>query len=146
MHEPSTPPETLSNAHSLESSTVRQVKSMQMFRRPVQRCAAGDRVGVCVTQLESKSVERGIACAPGSVPIFTGAVAAVEKIRFFQGAGATRSSNDEGHVLSLSNASFWMSAVAHCRRSVSAVVLKPGPSAHHQTEVNSGSPVACSRC
>lgn len=63
-----------------------QVRSMQMFRRPVLRCAAGDRVGVCVTQLDPKLVERGVACAPGSVPTFGGAIAAVEKIRFFQGA------------------------------------------------------------
>ena len=66
----------------------RQVRSMQMFRRPVQQCAAGDRVGVCVTQLDPTLVERGVACAPGSVPTFAGAIAAVEKIRFFQGAGA----------------------------------------------------------
>ena len=59
-----------------------------MFRRPVQRCAAGDRVGVCVTQLDPKLVERGVACAPGSVPTFSGAIAAVGKIRFFQGARA----------------------------------------------------------
>ena len=59
-----------------------------MFRRPVQRCAAGDRVGICVTQLDPKLVERGVACAPGSVPTFDGAIAAIEKIRFFQGAVA----------------------------------------------------------
>ncbi len=59
-----------------------------MFRRPVQRCAAGDRVGVCVTQLDPGLVERGVACAPGSVPTFAGAIAAVEKIRFFQGASS----------------------------------------------------------
>ncbi len=47
---------------------------------------AGDRVGVCVTQLDPKLVERGLACAPGSVPTFRGAVAAVEKIRFHAGA------------------------------------------------------------
>ncbi len=42
-----------------------QVKSMQMFHKPVQRAAAGDRLGVCVTQLDAKLLERGLACAPG---------------------------------------------------------------------------------
>jgi len=76
------------NSHCLTEGAhaPRQVRSMQMFRRPVQRCAAGDRVGVCVTQLDPALVERGVACAPGSVPTFAGAIAAVEKIRFFQGA------------------------------------------------------------
>ena len=59
---------------------------MQMFRRPVQRCAVGDRVGICVSGLDPKVIERGLACAPGSVPTFSAAIAVVEKIRFFQGA------------------------------------------------------------
>lgn len=56
-----------------------------MFRRPVQRCTVGDRVGICVSQLDPKTIERGLACTPGSVPTFSAAIAAVEKIRFFQG-------------------------------------------------------------
>lgn len=35
---------------------------------------------------ELAQVERGLACAPGSVPTFSAAVAVVEKIRFFAGA------------------------------------------------------------
>lgn len=45
----------------------------------------GDRVGVCVTQLDPSSIERCWMCSPGSVPTFTTAVAALEKIRFFVG-------------------------------------------------------------
>lgn len=56
-----------------------------MFRRPVQRCTVGDRVGICVSQLDPKTIERGLACTPGSVPTFSAAIAAVEKIRFFLG-------------------------------------------------------------
>ena len=43
----------------------KKVKSMQMFRRPVQACSRGDRLGICVTQLDAKLVERGLACTPG---------------------------------------------------------------------------------
>ena len=63
---------------------------MQMFRRPVVRCVAGDRVGICVTQLDPKVIERGLACTPGSVPTFSAAIAAVEKIRFYQGVPSSR--------------------------------------------------------
>lgn len=56
-----------------------------MFRQPVTRASQGDRVGVCVTQLDASLIERGLACAPGTVPTFRGAVAAVEKIRFYAG-------------------------------------------------------------
>lgn len=45
----------------------------------------GDRVGICVTQLDPKLVERGLLAAPGTVPSFNAAVAAVEKIRFLAG-------------------------------------------------------------
>ena len=50
----------------------------------------GDRVGICMTQLDASLVERGIACTPGAVPTFTGAIAAVEKIRFFVGQVPSR--------------------------------------------------------
>lgn len=68
----------------------RRVKSIQMFRRPVERCARGDRVGVCVTQLDAGLIERGLACAPGAVPTYSAAVAAVSKVRFFPGEVRSR--------------------------------------------------------
>ena len=42
-------------------------------------------MGICVTQLDAGTLERGLACAPGSVPTFLGAVAQVEKVRFYSG-------------------------------------------------------------
>lgn len=44
----------------------RKVKSMQMFHQSVKRAKQGDRVGVCVTNLDSKAIERGVLCTPGS--------------------------------------------------------------------------------
>jgi hypothetical protein len=67
-----------------------QVKSIQMFRRPARRAAQGDRAAMLVTQLDPKLMERGLAAAPGSVPTFSGAVAAVEKVRFYDGAAVLR--------------------------------------------------------
>nr|BAU61586.1 eukaryotic elongation factor, selenocysteine-tRNA-specific [Gonium pectorale] len=69
---------------------TRPVRSIQMFRSPVQRAVQGDRVGICVTQLDAGLLERGLACAPGTVPTFRGAVAAVEKIRFYAGRVPSR--------------------------------------------------------
>lgn len=31
----------------------------------MQACCRGDRLGICVTQLDAKLVERGLACTPG---------------------------------------------------------------------------------
>ena len=75
----------------------------QVFRRPVQFCQQGDRAGLCVTQLDAKLVERGIVCAPGSVPTFSAAIAAVERVRFYSGklpsSSKVRSAMDVQHVL-----------------------------------------------
>lgn len=69
---------------------TRKVKSMQMFRRPVTAASMGDRLGMCVTSVDAKSIERGIVCAPGSLPAMTAAVAQVEKIRFFKSSVKTK--------------------------------------------------------
>ena len=53
-------------------------------------CTQGDRVGVCLAGLDAACMERGLACAPGSVPTFRAAIAAVEKIRFHAGALPSR--------------------------------------------------------
>eukprot|EP00884_Botryococcus_braunii_P021357 jgi/Botrbrau1/7905/Bobra.9_2s0078.2 len=68
-----------------ELGVKKKVKSIQMFRRPVDICQAGDRAGICVTQLDANLVERGLACTPGSVPSFSAAIAVLQKIRFYPG-------------------------------------------------------------
>ena len=45
----------------------------------------GDRAGICVTQLDPKLIERCIVCSPGTVPTFSAAIAAVERVRFYSG-------------------------------------------------------------
>jgi selenocysteine-specific elongation factor len=44
----------------------RKIKSMQMFRKPVDTISQGDRAGVCVTGLDASLVERGLLCTPGT--------------------------------------------------------------------------------
>lgn len=62
----------------------KKVKSMQMFKKPVQRAIQGDRLGICLTQLEAGVMERGILCAPGTVGSFGAVIISVEKIRFYK--------------------------------------------------------------
>ena len=38
---------------------IKKVKSMQMFKKPVNTAEMGDRLGICVTQFDAKKVERG---------------------------------------------------------------------------------------
>ena len=45
--------------------------SLQVFHKPVERAAAGDRVSLCVTQLNVSLLERGLICSPpGSLHVF----------------------------------------------------------------------------
>ena len=61
----------------------RKVKSLQMFQQSVPAIAQGDRAGLCVSHLDSKLLERGIASAPpGSVPLVSGIVALVKKVPY----------------------------------------------------------------
>jgi selenocysteine-specific elongation factor len=63
---------------------TRKVKSMQMFHKPVRYAKQGDRLGICITNIDSKLVERGIAATPSSVPLISSAVCMIKKIRFFK--------------------------------------------------------------
>lgn len=70
---------------------TKKIKSVQMFRKPVNRAMQGDRVGVCVTQFDPKLLERGVVCTPGSLRTLFAAVISVRKIGYFKGSLATRS-------------------------------------------------------
>ena len=73
----------------IEMPTIQQqrkVKSMQMFHKNVKQAKQGDRVGMCVTNLDAETIERGIAVAPGSVPLLHSVICLVKKVRFFRGA------------------------------------------------------------
>lgn len=110
---------------------TRKVKSMQMFKRPVKRAVKGDRVGICVTQLDADLLERGIVAAPGTVPTFSGAIAQVEKIRFFKGTIESRSKLHltVGHTTVMAEALFFgfEDAEAAVKSPASTVHLRTSP-------------------
>lgn len=62
----------------------RKVKSMQMFHKPVKCVKQGDRVGICLTNIDAKLIERSVAATPNSVPLINHAVCLLKKIRFFK--------------------------------------------------------------
>lgn len=62
----------------------RKVKSMQMFRKSVRTAGQGDRVGLCVSNLDPASIERSIAVQPGTVPLLSTVICLVKKVRFFR--------------------------------------------------------------
>lgn len=58
----------------------RKVKSMQMFKKNVRYAQQGDRVGICVTNLDPKLIERAIAASPGAVPLLSTVLCLVKKV------------------------------------------------------------------
>ncbi|XP_062924313.1 selenocysteine-specific elongation factor [Mobula hypostoma] len=69
---------------------TRKVKSIQMFRKPVNAAIQGDRVGICVTQFDPKQLERGLVCSPESLCTLYAAVISVKKIPYFKGPVHTK--------------------------------------------------------
>ena len=69
----------------------RKVKSMQMFKKPVQSASQGDRLGICVTQFDAKLLERGLVCSPGSIPWIYGGVIDLNRIPYFKGTLSEKS-------------------------------------------------------
>ncbi|KAM7301027.1 selenocysteine-specific elongation factor [Ixodes scapularis] len=64
---------------------TKKVKSIQVFRKPVNKAIQGDRVGVCVTQLEAGLLERGVVCSPGHLGPTLSVLASVSGIGHFKG-------------------------------------------------------------
>ncbi len=87
----------------------KKVKSMQRFRQPIDTAVQGDRVGICVTQLDASLIERGLLCAPGSVQSYDSVIAVVEKVRFYKGIAATKSKFhiSIGHATATATAHFF---------------------------------------
>ncbi|KAG5441757.1 Selenocysteine-specific elongation factor [Clonorchis sinensis] len=64
----------------------RKIKSIQMFRQPVDSIGPGDRAGICVPQLDPSLLERGLVGAPGDSlqTCHACVLGAVRKIPYFK--------------------------------------------------------------
>lgn len=87
----------------------RKVKSMQMFRRKVPTISQGDRAGICVSNFDSKLLERGIAASPRAVQLLKGAIALVKKVPYFPGKllGGSKFHISVGHTTIMATVTFW---------------------------------------
>ena len=85
---------TLKINEMIEIASLRiekKIKSIQMFRKPVQMAVQGDRVGMCVAALDASKIERGLATTPNTVPTIHACICYVRKIRFFKGTCQSKS-------------------------------------------------------
>ncbi|XP_055701273.1 selenocysteine-specific elongation factor [Phlebotomus papatasi] len=73
----------------------RKVKTIQMFRTPLQEAKQGDRIGISITQFDAKSLERGFICRPGSVIQCRCGIIKLSRISFYRSSIA---SNTKFHI------------------------------------------------
>ncbi|XP_064649469.1 selenocysteine-specific elongation factor-like isoform X2 [Lineus longissimus] len=87
----------------------KKVKSIQMFKQPVEKAIQGDRVGICVTQFDPKLLERGLVCSPGALPTISAAIISVKKIPYFKGNVMTKAKFHitMGHDTAMGRVSFF---------------------------------------
>ncbi|KAM3184031.1 hypothetical protein ACTXT7_009176 [Hymenolepis weldensis] len=65
----------------------KKIKSMQMFRNPIDEIGPGDRAGICITQVDPSIMERGFIASPDSLPICQACLLAdVRRIPYFKGS------------------------------------------------------------
>ncbi|KAH9512437.1 hypothetical protein Btru_039583 [Bulinus truncatus] len=69
----------------------KKVKSMQMFRKPVEKIKQGDRAGICVTQFDPTQLERGLVCSPGALVTAHALIAFIKKIPYYKSSVSTKS-------------------------------------------------------
>ena len=62
----------------------KKIKTLQMFKKPVQSVKQGDRAAMCLPQLDASKIERGIAAKPRSVLVSDLAIVIVRRVPYYQ--------------------------------------------------------------
>lgn len=70
---------------------TKKVKSMQMFRSPVECASQGDRLGICVTQFDPKQLERGLVSSPGYLSSASAVIILAKQIKYYKNSVKTKS-------------------------------------------------------
>uniref|UniRef100_A0A1B6DV18 Selenocysteine-specific elongation factor n=3 Tax=Clastoptera arizonana TaxID=38151 RepID=A0A1B6DV18_9HEMI len=65
-------------------NVTKKIKSMQVYRKSVEKAEQGDRVGICITQLDAKLLERCILCQPGYVPLAYAVIINANMVKYFK--------------------------------------------------------------
>jgi len=87
----------------------RKIKSMQMFRRKTLQISQGDRAGICVSNFDSKLLERGVAATPSAVQLLKGALALVRKVPYYKDTlkCGSKFHISVGHTTVMATVTFW---------------------------------------
>lgn len=62
----------------------KKIKSMQIFHEPIQTAGQGDRVGICIPQFDSSTLERGILCEIGYVEKIAAVIIDFNKVKYYK--------------------------------------------------------------
>mmetsp|Transcript_38659 Transcript_38659/g.99934 ORF Transcript_38659/g.99934 Transcript_38659/m.99934 type:complete len:687 (-) Transcript_38659:15-2075(-) len=74
-----------------EAGRGKKVRSLQMFKQPVQEAIQGDRVAMCVAALDAKELERGIVIAEKfPLPTLDACICVVNRLSYFKAAVLTK--------------------------------------------------------
>ena len=86
-----------------------------MFRKPVTSAKQGDRVGICLANLDASLIERGIAAKPGSMKPTDSAILIVKRVPYFTGEIKTKQKLhiSIGHQTMLGQVSFFSCPDSH---------------------------------
>ena len=63
---------------------TRKIKSIEMFKTPVDSIMQGDRAGICVTKFDPKTLERGLACELNYLPKIYAAIIDFNKVKYYK--------------------------------------------------------------
>ena len=73
-----------------DTKLERKVKSMQVFRKSVDRISQGDRAGLCVSQFDPKLLERGLVFTGDVVKTVHAAIIDINKVAYYKGSITTK--------------------------------------------------------
>lgn len=67
-----------------ELKIEKKIKSMQMFKKPIEEALPGSRCGICISQFDAKLLERGLVCKNQSVQYIHSTIIKINKVKHFK--------------------------------------------------------------
>ena len=69
-----------------DTKLERKIKTIQVFRKSVEKLQQGDRAGICVSQFDPKLMERGLVYTNDAVKTVFGAIIDINKVSYYKGS------------------------------------------------------------
>jgi hypothetical protein len=128
-----------------EAGKGKKVRSLQMFKRPVQEARKGDRVAMCVAALDSKELERGIVIAEKfPVPTLDACVCVINRLSYFKAEVKTKAKFHVtlGHSTVMASAYFFCPLDVGAQPSTSSAAERKAPGEAAVVTSKKGAPAA----